>query len=916
MKRVGFAARWGIIAVTTALVWAALAVGAESGTVQLAVGDVSKDRYVADKEIKLVDTVVTAERKAAAAAAVPQLFKENTDVTAQIEEDIVALFTMIKANVVALDPPLTVEVDRPKPLDPVAGSTTTIAETTATTVAAPTTTVIAPTTDITGVLFLDRTGDGLFTETPTETSPEVDVPLVDVDVILTDRSGTVTRVRTDASGMFTATGISAEGSVVVEVDTRDPQFPKAFSLSTANNPQVLDVSAESETVIAPIGFTPFTRPISDQVEDLARDYIIDTDPTQPTLATLVRVAVDDVWRTAAGEEPQLPIVLDASRQRALSVLRDGIKPGELVAVRQKVASERMFIPLDMDQAEGEAAQDAARAVAGDFLEANSFADEATTEAARIAARDSVAPVEVTYKENSTIVEDGQVITQVQFDAISGLNLNGRTPTQYLALLVATATIMAVLAFYISRFRPGVWASLRRVTLLGLLLVMMALSIRASAALGSVMEVLNLAGGYAVPAAAFGVMVAILFDARMAVLIAVAAASITALATGDPGYTIYALLSGFVPVPFVASISRRADFGSAVLAGAVGSAAAAAAMAFFFHTPLVDETLALQTVGLSALVAGTVTMVTALAAGMAVSFFELTFDITTSLRLLDLTNRNHPALQLLQDKAWGTFNHSLMVGTLADKAAASIGANNLLARAAAYYHDIGKTQHAAHFIENQFGISNPHDEMPPAESAAVIRQHVSDGVALAREYRIPTEVADGILSHHGDGIMRFFYQKAIDLYGANAVDVDQYRHIGHKPRTKEMAILMMADALEGATRAVFSHEAPTPGRIVEVVERVVGEKVNDGQLLESDLTLGELTQVKKAFVEALVGHYHQRIPYPNFPTDLGVPHGAPALSAPESASESASETASETVDAPIDSEDAAPDVIPMRRQKER
>jgi membrane-associated HD superfamily phosphohydrolase len=167
-------------------------------------------------------------------------------------------------------------------------------------------------------------------------------------------------------------------------------------------------------------------------------------------------------------------------------------------------------------------------------------------------------VEVIYKENSTIVEDGQVITQVQFDAITELNLNGRTTTQYLALLVATATIMAVLAFYISRFRPGVWASLRRVTLLGLLLVMLALSIRAAAALGSVMEVLNLAGGYAVPAAAFGVMVAILFDARMAVLIAVAAASITALATGDPGYTIYALLSGFVPVPFVASISRRAD----------------------------------------------------------------------------------------------------------------------------------------------------------------------------------------------------------------------------------------------------------------------------------------------------------------------------------------------------------------------
>ncbi len=908
MKPVNFAARWGIIAATTVLVWASLSVGADSGAVDLVAGDVAPQRYVAEQEIELEDVDATNAKKDEAAAAVEQRYKEDTNVTAQIEENIVGLFSKIKSNVVAADPPLTVEVDRPVPPDPETIPTTSVADTTATTQANTTTTAAGATTEVSGLLFLDRTGDGFFSDLPTETSPEVDVPLIDVDVIITDSAGVVTRARTDAAGIFKVTGISAEGPIVVEVDIRDPQFPKAFALSSANNPQLITPNTDSATEVAAIGFTPFTTPIGQQVDQLAGDYLIDTDPTQPSLATLVGVAAGDVWRTAAGESPQLLVIQDAARQRALGVLRDGIKSGELNEVRQRVASEAMFIPLEMDQDQALASQDAARAVAGYFLEANSFPDEATTDAAKIAATESVLPVLVTFKQGSTIVEDGQVISQVQHDAIVELNLLGRTPTQFAALFVATAVVMAVLAFYISRFRPGVWASLRRVTLLGLLVVMLALAIRASASLGSVMDVLSVAGGYAVPAAAFGVMVAILFDARMAVLIAVAAAAITALATGDPGYTIYALLSGFIPVPFVASISRRADFGSAVLAGAVGSAAAAAAMAFFFHTPLVDESLALQTVGLSALVAGTVTMVTALAAGMAVSFFELTFDITTSLRLLDLTNRNHPGLQLLQERAWGTFNHSLMVGTLADKAAASIGANNLLARAAAYYHDLGKTQNATHFIENQFGISNPHDEMPPAESAAVIRQHVSDGVALAREYRIPTEVAEGILSHHGDGIMRFFYEKAKEMYGESAVNVDHYRHAGHKPRTKEMAILMMADALEGATRAVFSREAPTPGRIVEVVERVVGEKVNDGQLSESDLTLGELTQVKKAFVEALVGHYHQRIPYPNFPTDPGLPHGSPALPAPNDSTE--------IEDASVDSDDEAPDVIPMRRQKER
>jgi membrane-associated HD superfamily phosphohydrolase len=145
--------------------------------------------------------------------------------------------------------------------------------------------------------------------------------------------------------------------------------------------------------------------------------------------------------------------------------------------------------------------------------------------------------------------------------------------------------------------------------------------------------------------------------------------------------------------------------------------------------------------------------------------------------------------------------------------------------------------------------------------------------LAKKYRIPTAVAEGIVSHHGDGIMRYFFHKASEQYGAENVDVDDYRHVGHKPQSKEMAILMMADAVESASRAVFADEEPTPERIEELVLQVVGEKEDDGQLSESDLTLGELTKVKKAFIDSLVGHYHQRIPYPGFP-------GTPQQSGPK------------------------------------
>ncbi|MEX1271834.1 MAG: HDIG domain-containing metalloprotein, partial [Acidimicrobiia bacterium] len=228
------------------------------------------------------------------------------------------------------------------------------------------------------------------------------------------------------------------------------------------------------------------------------------------------------------------------------------------------------------------------------------------------------------------------------------------------------------------------------------------------------------------------------------------------------------------------------------------------------------------------------------------------------------DRNHEGLQLLQEKAFGSFNHSLMVGTLADAAARSIDANNLLARAAAYYHDLGKTENPLYFIENQFGISNPHDDLEPEESAAIIRRHVTDGMALAKRHKIPSEVAEGIVTHHGDGIMRYFYDKAITAQGEENVDPDQFRHAGHKPRSKEMAILMMADAVEGACRAVFEREEPSTEAIEKVVTRVIDEKAGDGQLQDCDLTMGELTRVKKAFIEALAGHYHRRIQYPNFP----------------------------------------------------
>jgi putative nucleotidyltransferase with HDIG domain len=403
-------------------------------------------------------------------------------------------------------------------------------------------------------------------------------------------------------------------------------------------------------------------------------------------------------------------------------------------------------------------------------------------------------------------------------------------------------------------------------LLGILLVLAAGTVRATVVFQPE------SSWYILPAVAFGFMTAVLFDSRIAVLMALAVGVLAAAGTQDTGMAVYAALATMAPIPFVSSVSSRGAFRTAVVLSAAAAALIAGATSWYFHAGPTDVPvnvmglelgIPLLVIGQSMAWAFGVSAIASLIGLAALQFFESAFDITTSLSLLDLTDRNHEALQLLQEKAFGTFNHSLMVGTLAHAAARAIGANALLARAMAYYHDLGKTENPTMFIENQFGIQNPHDFLTPLESAEVIRRHVSDGIVLAKEFKIPSDVATGIVSHHGDGIMRYFYEKARAQDG-DSVNPNDFRHVGHKPTTAETAIVMLSDSLEAACRANFQTEEPTPEAIEKVVNRVIDEKLNDGQLSESPLTLAEMTLIRSAFLDSLVGHYHQRIAYPNFP----------------------------------------------------
>jgi putative nucleotidyltransferase with HDIG domain len=232
-----------------------------------------------------------------------------------------------------------------------------------------------------------------------------------------------------------------------------------------------------------------------------------------------------------------------------------------------------------------------------------------------------------------------------------------------------------------------------------------------------------------------------------------------------------------------------------------------------------------------------------------------FRITTVFELRELADPNHPLLRQMLLRTPGTYHHSLLVANLAERAAEVIGADALTARVGAYYHDIGKMRNPLAFIENQTG-TNPHDELDPLVSAQIVSAHIRDGLVLAERYHLPERIREMIPGHHGTSLAKYFWQLAKER--GQAVDEAAFRHPGPKPRSREAAIVMLADGVEASVRSLAEKNAET---IRAMVDKIVEERVADGQLDECDLTLRDIHSVKDAFCELLLGVYHERIPYP-------------------------------------------------------
>jgi hypothetical protein len=481
------------------------------------------------------------------------------------------------------------------------------------------------------------------------------------------------------------------------------------------------------------------------------------------------------------------------------------------------------------------------------------------------------PVTVHVAPGKTIVDAGDRVTQDQYematayrraaleggtaDLDDGLELFGRV------LLVLAMVLASIL--YVRLEDPETLASNVRLGLLALVVIFNLALVRAVYSIGGAELFVKDATWasalpYLAPTALAPLIVAILIDAGSAIFMALLISIFTGVIYGNRlDLLVLTFLASMVAIFGCRDARRRGRVVRAAGMGGLTVAAFAALIGIAQQTPY--ETLMWQ------MAAG---LLTGLLTGVAVvgllPVLEALFKRTTDITLLELTDFNHPLLRRMQLEAPGTYHHSLVVAQLSENACNAIGANPLLARACALFHDIGKAVNPAFFTENQRNSGNPHNEKDPVTSAAIIRQHVTDGVELAARHHLPRAVTDVIRQHHGTTLVKFFYDRALALSQSPFPGVEPppvadgpFRYDGPKPQFKESAVVSLADGVEAITRSVRTITAEKLGAIID---RQVAERVADGQLDEAPLTFEDLAKIKNSFTFTLLNMLHARVAY--------------------------------------------------------
>lgn len=590
-----------------------------------------------------------------------------------------------------------------------------------------------------------------------------------------------------------------------------------------------------------------------QIEKIASSLLFSTISTA-NIEVLVEISNYDLLNKT-GYLSQLEL---EAKSLASDILQVGINNDNLNQTRQNLVSNPPYLDLSSELfaliPESRLRSSVAELIA-ENLTVNQKLEQELWDEQKQKVADSIDPVIIKYFEEDIVVSEGEKINPVQYNALDNFGyLSGESRSIQTAAIPIIFSVFVLIYFLLWRFKDSMWNNNNEFLLLLTLILISSIFLRGISYFSQSLDLNYLK--YAVPISFVGVVSAVLLNLRATLILSLSSSLLALAGGGNIGLVAMGAVLTVVPSIFLSEDIDRITLRQRIIYITLSQPVVAFGIFFFLR-----ENFSFVEIFVSSLLGG---LVGNLAAFSLINYIELAFRLTTNFRLSEIADRNHPGLRYLEEKALGTFNHSLVVGTLGDRAANLIGANSQLVRAMAYFHDLGKTENPSMFVENQFGSSNPHNNLSSNESVEIIRSHVTDGVKLAKKFKIPEAVYRGIIEHHGDSVMRYFYEK--EKLTNPEVTKDDFRHLGEKPSSKETVILMFADALEASCRARFQYEDADEEKISNLVNEIFEEKINDGQLLNAPITFQDLEKIKQSFQASLEGLYHQRVLYPEFTKD--------------------------------------------------
>ena len=480
------------------------------------------------------------------------------------------------------------------------------------------------------------------------------------------------------------------------------------------------------------------------------------------------------------------------------------------------------------------------------VKANYFFDQSKTDEAIKEALKGVSKVMI--KKNQIIVKEGEPITQKQINILTELGLIGEDISKdyiytYIILFFYVLFVLILQYIYMKNENNKILNNTKLVFLI-LLLNLLSLIIA---------RVFTLVSVFLIPIACTPILMTVFLGSKISIIINSFNLLFIGIIIGfDPQIILVAIVANIISSLTLKKVNQRNDILYSTAYLAVSSAIIVLSSGILLSNNIKRILIDVALASGGAFISGILAM------GL-LPFLESSFNLVTNMKLLELSNPNNLLLKRLLMEAPGTYHHSIMVANLAEVAAEEVGANPMLVRVGAFYHDIGKIKRPFFFGENQLGGVNPHDKISPALSTTIIISHVKDGLELAKEYDVPTIVTDMIAQHHGTTLVKYFYYTLKNnSENPDLIKEDDFRYPGPKPQTKEAAIIMMADSVEAAVRSI---QEPTLDKIEAMVNNIIKDKLNSNQLNECDLTFKDLEVIKACFLKVLKGIYHHRIEYP-------------------------------------------------------